>query len=59
MYYVCTECGLKIHLQQYAREKDKRTKKRWQSELGEGEEDFRKKRHQNDMVKWFTKSQDM
>ena len=52
---MCEDCGVTTTLQEFARGRDKITKQKWQSEITGQDEDYRKKRRQNDMMKWYLK----
>ena len=56
LFYKCLNCGLTMTLQEFSRQLDRSTASKWSEQVDE--DDGVKKKRQNDMMKWFTKSQD-
>jgi hypothetical protein len=56
LFYKCLGCGLTMTLQEFSRQRDNITKKRYEADL-QGDDDAKKKK-QNDMMRWYMKQSD-
>lgn len=53
LFYKCLSCGLTTTLQEFSRQRDQITKKRFEDDINQDETAKRKK--QNEMMRWYLK----
>jgi len=56
MFYKCLSCGLTMSLQEFSRQRDQITQKRYEDDINQDES--AKRRKQNEMMRWYLKQSD-